>query len=123
MTIFRLSVAVISLGLAVGMVLTNPSMENYLDFVESELKKAIDRGELSPSDRDMSVVRSIFLSHSHEVVRSFVGPRTVRSDWGLVSLYRSRIVDSEILVLGVGGQFVPLKGIDDEILRLGRMAF
>ena len=38
-------------------------------------------------------------------------------------VYRSRIVDSEILVLGVGGQFVPLKGIDDEILRLGRMAF
>jgi len=91
--------------------------------VETELRKAMDKSELNQSNRDSAMVRSIFQSHSRELVRSFVGPRTIRRNWGLVSFYESRLSDTDILVLGVGGRFVPLKGIDESILRLGRMAF
>jgi hypothetical protein len=123
MTLLRLSILVIVLSLSVGLVLSNPSKDDYLDFVETELKKAMDRSALEQSNRDNAMVRSIFQSHSHELVQSFVGPRTIRRNWGLVSFYESRLSDTDILVLGVGGQFVPLKGIDESILRLGRMAF
>ena len=123
MTLLRLSILVIVLSLSVALALSNPTKDDYLDFVETELRKAMDKSELNQSNRDSAVVRSIFQSHSHELVRSFVGPRTIRRNWGLVSFYESKLSDTDILVLGVGGRFVPLKGIDESILRLGRMAF
>jgi Domain of unknown function (DUF4359) len=123
MTLLRLSILVIVLSLSVGLAFTNPTKDDYLDFVETELGKAMDRSALNQPTRDSAMVRSIFRSHSHELVRSFVGPRTIRRNWGLVSFYESRLSDADILVLGVGGRFVPLRGIDASILRLGRMAF
>jgi len=123
MTLLRLSILVIVLSLSVGLALSNPTKDDYLEFVETELRKAMDKSELNQSNRDSAMVRSIFQSHSRELVRSFVGPRTIRRNWGLVSFYESRLSDTDILVLGVGGRFVPLKGIDESILRLGRMAF
>jgi len=121
--LLRLSILVIVLSLSVGLALSNPTKDDYLDFVETELRKAMDKSELNQSNRDSAMVRSIFQSHSRELVRSFVGPRTIRRNWGLVSFYESRLSDTDILVLGVGGRFVPLRGIDESILRLGRMAF
>jgi len=123
MMLLRLSILVIVLSLSVGLALSNPTKDDYLDFVETELRKAMDKSELNQSNRDSAMVRSIFQSHSRELVRSFVGPRTIRRNWGLVSFYESRLSDTDILVLGVGGRFVPLRGIDESILRLGRMAF
>lgn len=123
MTILRLGILVIVLSLSVGLALTNPTKDDYLDFVEIELRKAMDRSALNQSNSESAMVHSIFQSHSRELVRSFVGPRTVRRNWGLVSFYESSLFDTDILVLGVGGRFIPLKGIDEFILRLGRMAF
>ena len=123
MTLLRPVILVIVLTLSVGLALTNPTKDDYLDFVETELKKAMDKSALNQSDQDSAMVRSIFQSHSHELVRSFVGPRTIRRNWGLVSFYESRLSNADILVLGVAGRFIPLKGIDESILRLGRMAF
>jgi len=52
-----------------------------------------------------------------------VRPRTVRSNWGIMSLYETTVFESHILVLGVAGYFIPLKGLDESIVRLGRLAF
>jgi len=123
MTLGRLAFLVVILTICIGLVLLNPSKDDYLKFVETELKNAMDRSAQVSTDRDMAVVRSIFRSHSRELVGSFVGPRTIRRNWGLVSMYESRVFETEVLVLGVCGRFIPLKGVDDAILRLGRMAF
>jgi hypothetical protein len=122
-TLLRLILLVASLSLCVGLALTNPSMDDYLRFVEIELGKALDRSDQSEASRERAMVKSIYRSHSHDLVSSFVRPRTVRRNWGLASSYESTLFDSQILVVGVGGQFIPLKGIDEAILRLGRMAF
>jgi hypothetical protein len=122
-TVLHLILLVVSLTLCIGLALTNPSMDDYLKFVEAELGKALDRSDQPQGSREGAMVRSIYRSHSHELVSSFVRPRTVRHNWGLASSYESTLFDSQILVLGVGGRFIPLKGIDEAILRLGRMAF
>ena len=69
------------------------------------------------------MLKSIFRSHSHELMNTAVRPRTVRRNWGVMSLYETSIFDSRIVVLGVAGYFIPLKGIDEAIIRLGRLAF
>ena len=123
----HLVLLVLVLSLCVGLALFNPTMEEYLAFVEVELGKAMDRGDQNPTGeertKERAMVRSIFRSHSHELVGSIVGPHTVRRNWGLMSTYETTVYDSRILVLGIAGRFVPLKGIDEAILRLGRLAF
>jgi hypothetical protein len=123
MSLLRLSLLVTTLSLCVGLALYNPTMDDYLAFVEAELGKAMDRSDPSQADRERVVVRSIFRAHSHELVGSLVRPRTVRQNWGLASVYETTLFGSRILVLGIGGRFIPMKGVDEAILRLGRMAF
>jgi len=123
MKIWQLLILVALLGACVALALTNPSMDAYLSFVESELGKALDRHESAAPNRERAMVRTIFRAHSRELVVSIVGPHTLRRNWGLFSFFETTALDTHIEVLAIGGRFIPLKGIDDAILRLGRLAF
>ena len=123
MTVLQLSAAVLLLSISIGLVVSNPTMDAYLSFVEAELGRAMDRSDQSPSTREQAMLRSIFRSHSHELMDTAVRPHTIRRNWGLASLYETSVFDSRIVVLGVTGYFIPLKGIDEAIVRLGRRAF
>jgi hypothetical protein len=123
MSLGRLSGIVIALSVAIALILLNPTMDEYLLFVETELGKAIDRSGGGQLSREQTMVRSIFRSHSHELVTSVVLPHTNRRNWGLLSVYDTTIFESRIVVLGLAGWFIPLRGIDEAILRLGRLAF
>ena len=123
MSLLQLSILIITLSVCIGLVLTNPTMDLYLGFLETELQKAMDRSDQIEASREQAVVRSIFRLHSHELLSSVVRPHTVRRDWGILSIYETTLFDSRILVLGVAGSFIPLQGIDEAILRLGRLAF
>ena len=123
MTVLQLSIVVMVLGVSIGLVLSNPTMDDYLLFVETELGKAMDRSDQSQSTREQAMLKSIFRSHSHELMNTAVRPHTVRRNWGLMSVYETTVFDSRIVVLGVAKYFIPLKGIDEAIVRLGRLAF
>ena len=123
MNILQLGIAVVVLALSIALVLSNPTMDDYLAFVERELGKAMDRNDLSHSPREQAMLKSIFRSHSHELMDTAVRPHTVRRNWGVLSVYETSMFDVHIVVLGAAGSFIPLKGIDEAILRLGRLAF
>ena len=123
MSLLRLAMTVIVLGLGVGLVLSNPTMDDYLLFVEGQLGKAIDRSEQNHSRREQAMLKSIFRSHSHELMETAVRPHTIRRNWAVMSIYETSLFDVRIVVLGAAGSFIPLKGIDEAILRLGRLAF
>ena len=123
MTVLQLSIVVMVLGVSIGLALSNPTMDDFLLFVETELGKAMDRSDQSQSTREQAMLKSIFRSHSHELMNTAVRPHTVRRNWGLMSVYETTVFDSRIVVLGVAKYFIPLKGIDEAIVRLGRLAF
>jgi hypothetical protein len=33
------------------------------------------------------------------------------------------VLDQPVLVLGIGGQFVPLRGVEEATVKVGRLAF
>ena len=123
MSLLRLAMTVIVLGLGVALVLSNPTMDDYLLFVEGQLGKAMDRSEQNHSGREQAMLKSIFRSHSHELMETAVRPHTIRRNWAVMSVYETSLFDVRIVVLGAAGSFIPLKGIDEAILRLGRLAF
>jgi hypothetical protein len=123
MSLIRLAIVVLALTGAVGLALSNPTMDDYLEFVERELGRAIDRMDQHTPSREQQLIRDVFRSQSKKLIAGVVRPATVRHNWGLASQYETRVADTKVVVLGIGGRFVPIKGLEETTLKIGRMVF
>ena len=123
MNLLRLGVVVGVLAGAVGLALSNPTMDDYLWVVEQELNNSLDRMDQSTPIREQQFIRQVFRSQIKKLIESVVRPHTVRHNWGVLSRYETQVVDTKVVVLGIGGRFVPIKGVEEATLKIGRMAF
>ena len=123
MSLLRLILMVVVLSTSVLLAQTNPTTDHYLVFVQAELAKAMDRMDQSTPEREGTVVRNIFRRHSQELLNSMVRPHTIRHNWGLFSRFETTVLGTRVVVIGVGNQFIPIEGVDEAILTLGRQVF
>ena len=123
MSLLRLSLVVTALAVSVVLALTNPTTDQYLGFVQAELTKAVDRMDQSTPEREGTVVKNIFRRHSQELLNSMVRPHTIRQNWGVLSRFETTVLDTRVVVIGIGNQFIPIEGVDEAILILGRRVF
>lgn len=123
MSLRRLSLVVAALAVSVVLALTNPTTDQYLGFVQGELTKAIDRMDQSAPEREGAVVKSIFRRHTQELLNSMVRPHTMRQNWGILSRFETSVLGTKVVVIGIGNQFIPIEGVDEAIVTLGRRAF
>ncbi|HEU0069425.1 MAG TPA: hypothetical protein VFQ26_09245, partial [Nitrospiraceae bacterium] len=100
-----------------------PTTDQYLGFVQGELTKAIDRMDQSAPEREGAVVKSIFRRHSQELLNSMVRPHTMRQNWGILSRFETSVLGTKVVVIGIGNQFIPIEGVEEAIVTLGRRAF
>ena len=52
-----------------------------------------------------------------------VRPHTTRQNWGILSRFETTVLDTRVVVIGIGNQFIPIEGLDEAILTLGRRVF
>jgi len=123
MSLLRLSLVVVVLAVSVVLALTNPTTDQYLGFVQAKLAKAIDRMDQSTPEREGTVVRDIFRRHSKELLDSVVRPHTLRQNWGVLSRFETAVLGTRVVVIGIGNQFIPVEGVDEAVLTLGRRVF
>ena len=123
MSLLRLSLIVAVLAVCVVLALMNPTTDQYLGFVQAELTKAMDRMDRSTSEREGAVVRNIFRRHSQELLESMVRPHTTRQNWGILSRFDTTMLGTRVVVIGIGNQFIPVEGVDEAVLALGRRVF
>lgn len=123
MSLLRLTLIVVVLAMSVTLVLTNPTTDQYLSFVQAELAKTMDRMDQSTPEREGAVVRNIFRRHSQELLNSMVRPHTIRQNWGVFSRFETNVLDTRVVVIGICNQFVPVQGVDEAIVTLGRRVF
>jgi len=123
MSLLRLSLVVAVLAVSVVLALTNPTTEQYLVFVQSELTKAIDRMDQSTPEREGAVVKNIFRRHSQELLNSMVRPHTMRQNLGVLSRFETTVLGHRVVVIGICNQFIAIEGVDEAILALGRRVF
>jgi hypothetical protein len=123
MSLLRLILMVVVLATSVVLALTNPTTDQYLSFVQAELTKAMERMDQSTPEREGTVVRSIFRRHSQELLNSMVRPHTIRQNWGILSRFETTVLGTRIVVIGMCNQFIPVEGVDEAILTLGRRVF
>ena len=123
MSLLRLSLVATALAVSVVLALTNPTTDQYLGFVQAELTKAVDRMDQSTPEREGTVVRNIFRRHSQELLNSMVRPHTMRRNWGVFSRFDTTVLGTRVVVIGIGNQFIPVEGVDEANLTLGRRVF
>ena len=123
MSLLRLSLVATALVVSVVLTLTNPTTDQYLGFMQAELAKAMDRMDQSTPEREGTVVRNIFRRHSQELLDSMMRPYTVRQNWGVLSRFETTVLGTRVVVIGIGNQFIPVEGVDEAILTLGRRVF
>jgi hypothetical protein len=123
MSLLRLSLVVAVLAVSVVLALMNPTTDQYLGFVQAELTKAMDRMDQSTPEREGAVVRNIFRRHREELLNSMVLPYTTRQNWGVLSRFETTVLGTRVVVIGIGNQFIPIEGVDEAILTLGRRVF
>ncbi len=123
MSLLPLLSLTIGLLTSVALALTNPTMDQYLAFLETEMSHAIERMDRSTPERERTVVQSIFRSHGRELIQGVVRPNTIRRNWGLLCRFDTKVLDVHVVVIGIGGHIVPLEGVDEAVLRLGRLTF
>ncbi len=123
MQIRTLLLLVFFLAVCVGLAATNPTLDQYLLFVETEMNKALERMDQSMAARERTVIQTVFRSQGKKIIQGVVRPNTIRRNWGLLSRFETRVLDEEVMVLGIAGRFVPLKGFEEATLKVGRLAF
>ncbi|GIW54922.1 MAG: hypothetical protein KatS3mg082_1326 [Nitrospiraceae bacterium] len=111
------------LGICVVLAATNPTTDDYLLFLEAKLSEALDRMDQTAPSREQNLIRSVFRMQGKRLIEGLVRPNTVRRNWGLVSLFETQVLDVRVVVLGAVGWFVPIKGVEEATLRLGRAVF
>jgi len=98
-------------------------METYLQFVEARLSAEIEKMDQSGPRRDRDLIKAVFRAQGPKLVEGVVRPNTIRNNWGLLSFFETNVLDQPVLVLGIGGQFVPLRGVEEATVKVGRLAF
>ena len=111
------------LGICVVLAATNPTTDDYLLFLETRLSQALERMDQTAPSREQNLIRSVFRTQGKRLIEGLVRPNTVRRNWGLASLFETRVLDVRVVVLGMAGRFVPIKGVEEATLRLGRAVF
>lgn len=123
MSLLRLSLIVAVLAVSIVLALMNPTTDHYLGFLQAELTKAMDRMDQSTPQREGTVVENIFRRHSQELLNSMVRPHTTRQNWGILSRFETTVLGTRVVVIGIGNQFIPVEGVDEAVLTLGRRVF
>ncbi len=111
------------LGICVVLAATNPTTDDYLLFLEAKLSQALERMDQTAPSGEQNLIRSVFRAQGKRLIEGVVRPNTIRRNWGLVSLFETRIVDVRIVVLGIAGRFLPIEGVEEATLKLGRAVF
>ncbi|MET0514412.1 MAG: DUF4359 domain-containing protein [Nitrospiraceae bacterium] len=123
MNTILLSLLVAVLLICVGLAATNPTMDDYLKFVETRLSQALEQMDQKAPTKEKEVIRTFFRTEGKRLIQGLVHPSTKRENWGFWSMFRTQFMDIELVVLGVGGQFIPIRGVEEATGKIGRLAF
>ena len=116
-----LVVLVSLLTLCVALAVTNPTMTQYGRFLDTQLTKALARMNPEEANSQQKIMRDILTTQGKKVIDSLTRSNTVRRDYGLFSIFTTRVFQVEVAVVGVGAHFIPLDSQDELIKKLGRL--
>lgn len=121
-----LGLLVVTLAVLVGLAATNPTMSDYVQHLEMRLDEAStsiasrDQGGQGRPGKDdrMDLLRELLRQNRRPLIESLILPNTVRRNYGVASLFETTVFNRQVVVLGLAGVLVPIKGLDEAVLAI-----
>jgi hypothetical protein len=124
MKIWLLTTLVILLGAAVLLAATNPTTEEYSEFLETSLAKALERmGEdsIQETAHEKQMIRDLLKSQGKQVIHALSRSNTIRRNYGFFSIFETSALGVRIEVVGVAHRFFPREDEQEIVKKLGRL--
>jgi len=109
-----LAIPVVLLGICVGLAWTNPTTQDYGEYLETLISQALARTDSTESEDQEKTVRDLLKSQGKLVIKSVIRPNTARHNYGLFSIFETRAFGVRLVVLGIAGTFIPVEGDNTE---------
>ena len=116
-----LAILAVFLGICVALALTNPTSQDYGAFLQTKLGLAVAQMDQSLSGQERTLLRDLYATQGKKLIELVLQKHTQRRNFGLLSLYESRVLEQKIVVVGVGTQFIPIEGVEEVTLKLGQL--
>jgi len=116
-----LAIVVALLGICVALVLTNPTSQDYGAFLRTEFGLAVGRMDQTLSEQDRAMMRGLYAIQGPKLIELVLQKYTRRRNFGLFSLFESRVLEQKVVVLGVASRFVPIEGVEEATVKLGHL--
>jgi len=116
-----LAFVVVLLGICVWLAATNPTTDDYGVFLEGMLGQALDRMQQQGTPREHAEIRDLLRSQGKHIIKSVVRPNTVRHNYGLFSVFKTRVLDFRLEVVGIGNHFFPGEDVEEISRKFGQL--
>ena len=116
-----LAILAVFLGICVALALTNPTSQDYGAFLQTKLGLAVAQMDQSLSGQERTLLRDLYATQGKKLIELVLQKHTQRRNFGLLSLYESRVLEQKVVVVGVGTQFIPIEGVEEVTLKLGQL--
>lgn len=109
------------LSVAVALAATNPTATDYDAFLETAVTQAVEhRMQQAPAQGE--TIQNLTHGLLKPLLRSVIRPNTVRRNYGVFSVFETRVLESQVVVLGIGSHFLPVRGVEEIVRKLERLA-
>ena len=121
MSNIKLAILTSLLGICVALALSNPTSKDYGAFLQTQLGLAVDRMDQSLSEQERALMRGLYATQGPKLIELVLQKYTQRRNFGLLSMFESRILEQKVVVLGVASRFVPIEGVEEATVKLGQL--
>ena len=121
MSNIKLAILTSLLGICVALALSNPTSKDYGAFLQAQLGLAVDRMDQSLSEQERALMRGLYATQGPKLIELVLQKYTQRRNFGLFSLFESRVLEQKVVVLGVASRFVPIEGVEESTVKLGQL--
>ena len=116
-----LALVAVLLAACAGMAGTNPTTQDYEAFLGATLSRALEHMEQAETSRDREVIRHLLRTKGQQVIDVLIRSNTVRRNYGLFSIFDTRVLDVRVRVVGVGNRFVPIDDVELITRKIGQL--
>ena len=116
-----LAILVSVLGVCVALALTNPTSQDYGAFLQAQLGLAVARMDQSLSEQERALMHGLYMAQGPKLIGLVLQKYTQRRNFGLFSLFESHVLEQKVVVVGIASRFVPVEGVEEATVKLGRL--
>lgn len=117
-----LAIVALLLAGALALAWSNPTEREYERYQEELLDQVLTKIGASKELSSRGVLRQLVRSKDGLFLKSLIRSQTTRLNLGLCSLFETKLLSTKLVVLGVGGQFLPLTDPEETLRALEKTA-